>query len=101
MELNHLRCFWKFHTKAALRLHISQSALSKAVALLEQAEGVRLFVRSKSGVTLTALGLKFFREAKRFLRRSKKLKMHVGAERKRSRGVGDRLRLERGCFSRV
>ncbi|MGE3680732.1 MAG: LysR family transcriptional regulator [Bdellovibrionales bacterium] len=61
MELNHLRYFYevaKFgsFTEAARRLHVSQSAISKAVKLLEDAEGVQLLKRSKKGVTLTAVG---------------------------------------------
>lgn len=68
MELNHLRHFYEVaksgsFTEAARRLHISQSALSKAVALLEEAEGVKLFERSKQGVTLTRVGTEVFQKA--------------------------------------
>lgn len=61
MELNHLRYFYEVaksgsFSEAARRLRISQSALSKAVALLEDREGVRLFERSKKGVALTEIG---------------------------------------------
>lgn len=61
MELYHLQCFYEVaragsFTAAAKALHISQSALSKAVALLEDREGVTLFERSKKGVALTPLG---------------------------------------------
>ena len=61
MELNHLRYFYEVaksgsFSEAARRLRISQSALSKAVALLEDREGVRLFERSKRGVALTEIG---------------------------------------------
>ncbi|HEY8271774.1 MAG TPA: LysR family transcriptional regulator [Pseudobdellovibrionaceae bacterium] len=67
MELNHLRCFYEVakagsFTAAARVLHISQSALSKAVALLEDREGVKLFERSKKGVALTALGQDIFHQ---------------------------------------
>ena len=45
MELNYLKAFFEVassgsFTEAARRLHISQSALSKAVALLEDSQGV-------------------------------------------------------------
>lgn len=65
MELNHLRYFYEVaksgsFSEAARRLHISQSALSKAVALLEDREGVKLFERSKKGVSLTAIGTDVF-----------------------------------------
>ncbi len=66
MELNHLRYFYEVakagsFTEAARILRISQSALSKAVALLEDSEGVKLFERSKRGVTLTPVGTDVFR----------------------------------------
>lgn len=65
MELNHLRYFYEVaksgsFSEAARRLHISQSALSKAVALLEDREGVLLFERSKKGVTLTPVGAEVY-----------------------------------------
>ena len=47
-------------TKAAEKLHISHSALSRSVALLEESEGVQLFLRSKSGVELTPIGAEIF-----------------------------------------
>lgn len=65
MDLNHLRCFYEVakagsFTHAAASLHTSQSALSKAVGLLESREGVILFERSKKGVKLTAIGQEIF-----------------------------------------
>ncbi len=66
MELNHLRVFFhvakegKF-SQSAKKLNISQSALSRSVALLEASEGVILFDRSKNGVNLTPKGIKVFR----------------------------------------
>lgn len=65
MELNHLRAFFEVaksgrFTEAAKRLNISQSALSRSVALLEESEGVQLFERSKRGVTLTPIGADVF-----------------------------------------
>lgn len=70
MELNYLRAFYEVakdgsFTAAARRLHISQSALSKAVALLEGAEGVRLLARSKAGVALTPIGREIFLKAEK------------------------------------
>lgn len=66
MELNHLKVFFEVakigrFTEAARRLHISQSALSRSVALLEESEGVKLFDRTKRGVTLTAVGHDVFK----------------------------------------
>ncbi|MEK7355962.1 MAG: LysR family transcriptional regulator [Bdellovibrionota bacterium] len=73
MELNHLRYFYEValsgsFTAAAQRLNISQSALSKAVALLESHEGVTLFERSKKGVTLTAVGTEVFQQSERLFK---------------------------------
>ena len=50
-------------TEAARRLHISQSALSKAVRLLEDQEGVALFTRGKTGVALTPIGNEVFQRS--------------------------------------
>jgi LysR family transcriptional regulator, cyn operon transcriptional activator len=66
MELNHLRVFYEVakagrFTEAAQRLNVSQSALSRSVALLEESEGVKLLERSKKGVTLTQVGAEVFR----------------------------------------
>lgn len=68
MELNHLRIFYEVakigrFSEAARKLNISQSALSRSVALLEESEGVRLFERSQRGVTLTAIGTEVFRKS--------------------------------------
>lgn len=65
MDLNHLRYFYEVakagsFTHAASSLRTSQSALSKAVGLLESREGIKLFERSKKGVKLTALGQEVF-----------------------------------------
>jgi LysR family transcriptional regulator, cyn operon transcriptional activator len=70
MELNYLRAFYEVaksgsFTEAARKLHISQSALSKAVALLEEQQGVKLFIRSKRGITLTPTGDEVFLQSER------------------------------------
>lgn len=66
MELNYLRVFYEVakigrFTEAAKRLNISQSALSRSVALLEEGQGVKLLNRSKKGVELTEVGNEVFR----------------------------------------
>src|ERR1700722_8298297 len=73
MELNHLRAFYEVarigrFSEAARRLHISQSALSRSVALLEDAEGVQLFERSKKGVKLTKIGTEVFLRCERMFK---------------------------------
>lgn len=61
METMHLHEFAKVaecgsFTAAARELHLTQSTLSKHVALLEREFGADLFVRDRSGVSLTEAG---------------------------------------------
>lgn len=64
MELRHLRCFVvlaeELHfTRAAERLHIEQSPLSRAIKELEEDLGVQLFVRTSRSTRLTRAGKLF------------------------------------------
>jgi DNA-binding transcriptional LysR family regulator len=52
-------------TRAATRLHISQSAVSEQVKLLEQEIGFSLFRRTSRGIDITEPGRSFFYEAER------------------------------------
>ena len=54
-------------TAAAERCHVAQPSISNAVAQLEQEFTLRLFSRSKRGVTLTPEGEAFYQEAARLL----------------------------------
>jgi len=54
-------------TKAAESLHVSQSALSKKIADIENHFGVQLFLRGKRALRLTAAGQVFLNEARTIL----------------------------------
>jgi DNA-binding transcriptional LysR family regulator len=61
MELRHLRCFLAVaeelnFTRAARRLHLSQSALSQQIRAAEKIIGGQLFHRDPAGIRLTAAG---------------------------------------------
>lgn len=49
-------------TNAAEELYVSQSAVSRQVAALEEYLGIRLFLREQGGVTLTPAGERYYRE---------------------------------------
>ncbi|HEX3354440.1 MAG: LysR family transcriptional regulator [Terriglobales bacterium] len=54
--------------RAAARLHVSQPALSKRIKSLEEKIGGPLLLRNRRGVSLTAAGATFYKDARRILR---------------------------------
>jgi DNA-binding transcriptional LysR family regulator len=70
MELRHLRCFIavaeELHfARAARRLHIEQSPLSRAIKELEEDLGAQLFVRTTRGTRMTRAGRLFLEHVPR------------------------------------
>lgn len=68
VRLRHLRCFVTVAQegnmgRAAQRLHLTQPAMSKTLAELEDMAGVRLFERGRQGASLTPAGRGFLLHA--------------------------------------
>ncbi|EPK5790051.1 TPA: LysR family transcriptional regulator [Pseudomonas aeruginosa] len=73
MDLRHLRCFSvlaeELHfTRAAERLHIEQSPLSRTIKELESSLGAVLFDRDRRGTRLTPAGVVFQRDVDKVFR---------------------------------
>lgn len=64
--------------EAGIRLHVTQSTVSSRIQLLEDFMGSKLFVRNRSGATLTPAGKRFIHHAKSILLTLDQAKHEVG-----------------------
>jgi DNA-binding transcriptional LysR family regulator len=84
MDLRRLEAFAavareRSFTQAALRLHVSQSAVSQQVAALEHELDARLFDRSRRRVELTPAGAALYEHAERVLAEAGRARRSVAA----------------------
>src|SRR5438552_14709031 len=75
MELRHLRYFaavaqYLNYSEASRRLHVAQPAISQTILDLEDELGVKLLIRTRRSVALTAAGKAFLSQSEDILRRS-------------------------------
>ena len=99
MELRYLRYFatvaeQQSFTRAAEKLRVAQSAISQQIKTLEEELEVKLFVRTKRSVKLTAAGHAFLREANDILYRVEKSRVEA-----RRAAQGETGTLSIGCVS--
>lgn len=70
-------CQYQTFSKAALEMNITQSALSKQIAKLEQELDVLLFDRSHRQVTLTTYGQALFQDISDIVSKHQELYNHL------------------------
>ena len=86
--------------EAARHLHLTQSTISARIQRLEEALGVRLFIRNRSGATLTVAGRRFTEYAKRLVLTAEQARHHVGLPSRYSASlrIGGRIALWEGLL---
>jgi DNA-binding transcriptional LysR family regulator len=92
MELRHLRCFVavaeELHfSRAAERLHIEQSPLSRTIRELEDDLGTLLFERNRRGTRLTQAGVVFLEDVRRLFATLEQARENVKAISAGYRGI--------------
>ena len=98
MELRYLLYFAtvadeQSFTRAAEKLRVAQPAISQQIRTLEEELEVKLLLRTKRSVRLTAAGQVFLREAKEILKRVEQSRTHA---RQAAQGATGTLAI--GCF---
>lgn len=92
MDLRHLRCFLvlaeELHfSRAAERLHMEQSPLSRIIKDLEEELGTALFDRNRRGTRLTISGQIFFTDISRLFAVLEQAKENLKAVSEGARGI--------------
>lgn len=87
MDMNQVKTFLAViangsFLEAATRLHVTQSTVSSRIQSLEEYLGATLFVRNRSGATLTAAGKRFVHHAKAFILTLEQARHDVGLPRR-------------------
>jgi len=101
INLNFIRCFEVLaetlsFSVASERLRLAQSNVSRQIKILEEALGVRLFHRTRQGVSLTAEGQRFRQEV---LPLTQELREKLESFSNRQKEEAGEIKL--GCFSEV
>jgi DNA-binding transcriptional LysR family regulator len=88
--------------EAARQLHVTQSTVSARIRRLEEELGARLFVRNRSGASLTVPGRRFLDYAKRLVLTADQARDEVGLPQRYRAGlrVGGRIALWEGFLPR-
>ncbi len=102
LELRHLRCFValaeELHfTRAAAKLHIEQSPLSRTIKELEEELGALLFDRDRRGTRLTQAGSVFLQDVHRLFSTLELAREKVKAVSSGTLGIL-RIAVPRGCI---
>lgn len=86
--------------EAARYLHLTQSTVSARIQRLEEELGVRLFVRNRTGATLTMGGRRYTEYAKRLVLTAEQARHHVGlpSRYRATLRVGGRIALWEGLL---
>jgi LysR family transcriptional regulator, flagellar master operon regulator len=107
MDINQIKTFLAVASngsflEAATRLHVTQSTVSSRIQGLEAYLGATLFVRNRSGASLTSAGRRFVQHAKSLLLTLEQAKHEVGLPSRYSASitVGARIALWEGFLPR-
>ena len=86
--------------KAAQQLHLTPSAISHAIAVMEEELGFALFNRGKNGVSMTSYGASLYPSIRDVLNSDEALKQSIARLNGLEKGQGEAGRIQLGvCFA--